>query len=408
MSTTTTEQVTITPEPSIKLDEPSVKDGEPTIKPKKRFIGRRTAKGGAETTMVPRGSTAPRRPANRIPDEITNNPKLLAAMAMLPSNYNFEVAKTIWRLKETKAQRAALQFPEGLLMYACAIADILEEHAGIETIVMGDVSYGACCVDDYTARAMGCDFLIHYGHSCLVPIETTAIKMLYVFVDIQIDTQHFVDTVKFNFPEGSKLALVSTIQFSTALQGAHAVLSGPYTITIPQTKPLSPGEILGCTAPRLAEQDALVYLGDGRFHLESIMIANPTVPAYRYDPYSKIFSREYYDVNAMHALRKDAIKQASKAKRFGLVLGTLGRQGNPKVLESLIERITALGLEYVEVLLSEIMPAKIALFADVDAWVQIACPRLSIDWGYAFCKPLLTPYEMSVALDTVAWQPVYP
>ena len=29
---------------------------------------------------------------------------------------------------------------------------------------MGDVTYGACCVDDYTARSLGCDFLIHYGH----------------------------------------------------------------------------------------------------------------------------------------------------------------------------------------------------------------------------------------------------
>jgi len=32
---------------------------------------------------------------------------------------------------------------------------------------MGDVTYGACCVDDLTAKALGCDFLIHYAHSCL-------------------------------------------------------------------------------------------------------------------------------------------------------------------------------------------------------------------------------------------------
>lgn len=32
---------------------------------------------------------------------------------------------------------------------------------------MGDVTYGACCVDDYTALALGCDMLVHYGHSCL-------------------------------------------------------------------------------------------------------------------------------------------------------------------------------------------------------------------------------------------------
>lgn len=32
-------------------------------------------------------------------------------------------------------------------------------------------------------------------------------------------------------------------------------------------------------------------------------------------------------------------------------------------------------------------------------WVQIACPRLSIDWGTAFEKPLLSPYEVSDAIN---------
>ena len=35
---------------------------------------------------------------------------------------------------------------------------------------MADVTYGACCVDDFSARALGCDLLVHYGHSCLIPI----------------------------------------------------------------------------------------------------------------------------------------------------------------------------------------------------------------------------------------------
>ena len=53
----------------------------------------------------------------------------------------------------------------------------------------------------------------------------------------------------------------------------------------------------------------------------------------RYDPYSKVFSREYYDIDAMFQARKDAISTASRAKKFGLILSTLGRQGSPKVLE---------------------------------------------------------------------------
>ena len=36
-----------------------------------------------------------------------------------------------------------------------------------ETVIIGDVTYGACCVDDFSARALECDFMVHYGHSCL-------------------------------------------------------------------------------------------------------------------------------------------------------------------------------------------------------------------------------------------------
>ena len=110
----------------------------------------------------------------------------------------------------------------------------------------------------------------------------------------------------FNLPLSShhngptRLALVSTIQFVAALQKLKEDLSedvsvpvlqppklitetgpntddgsatqsdrlpaharpccGKYKTTIPRSKPLSPGEILGCTAPRLDDVDALLYV----------------------------------------------------------------------------------------------------------------------------------------------------
>ncbi|XP_037230226.1 2-(3-amino-3-carboxypropyl)histidine synthase subunit 1 isoform X1 [Falco rusticolus] len=281
---------------------------------------------------------------------------------------------------------------------------------GAEAVVMGDVTYGACCVDDYTARALGADFLVHYGHSCLIPIDATqGLKMLYVFVDIKIDTSHFLETIRFNFAAGTSLALVSTIQFVSTVQAASQELRSQYKVCVPQCKPLSPGEILGCTSPRLAQDiDAVVYLGDGRFHLESIMIANPGIPAYRYDPYSKVFSQEHYGHERMRRARQDTIRTATGAHCWGLILGTLGRQGSPRILQHLELRLRALGRPFVRVLLSEIFPSKLRLFPDVDAWVQVACPRLSIDWGEAFSKPLLTPYEAAVALQDIEWQQPYP
>lgn len=215
---------------------------------------------------------------------------------------------------------------------------------------MGDVTYGACCVDDFTAVALGCDMLVHYGHSCLgqylslsfrlsfssltpltsVPMTETTIKTLYVFVEISIDSVHLAQTVRLNFPdtrsqfhealldsedldsqipagtiigqtkhlriegpnatalatdesqvgaqgsmvsEPTRLALVSTIQFVAALNGLKEDLSkgfsplsgspshlhcGQYEPTVPRAKPLSPGEILGCTAPSLGDVDAIL------------------------------------------------------------------------------------------------------------------------------------------------------
>ena len=44
----------------------------------------------------------------------------------------------------------------------------------------------------------------------------------------------------------------------------------------------------------------------------------------------------------------------------------------------------------------------------IDCWVQIACPRLSIDWGTGFTTPLITCYEAFVALGAAEWTEQYP
>nr|CDS30576.2 diphthamide biosynthesis protein 1 [Hymenolepis microstoma] len=337
---------------------------------------------------------------HRIPDEILNDPELNAAIDKgLPNNYNFEVHKTIWRVRFLKARRVALQMPEGLLRFATILCEILKHFGSkkydfdekcvtkkynddsnpeIDTIVMGDVTYGACCVDDFSAKAMGVDLLIHYGHSCLIPIED--ISFLYVFVDIKFDVGHFIDSVKNVFPHNSTLALFSTIQFVSSLPTIKESLEDcEFNVIVPQRMPLSPGELLGCTSPKISGVDFMVFIGDGRFHLESAMLANPTLTAYMYDPYNKILTVESYDHSRMRSIR---------------------RQGSPPVVEVLQKRMDELSIKSYIVLLSEIFPDKLKLFGNkIDAWVQVACPRLSIDWGVEFEKPLLTPYEAAVALD---------
>ncbi|KAJ2803237.1 Diphthamide biosynthesis protein 1, partial [Coemansia furcata] len=181
-------------------------------KPRRRFVGRSKGRGSAaeaqgeisiedSLAMVERkgepkksGGARQSESASQVPTDILEDVRLNQAISLLPSNYNFEIHKTIWQIRRLSAQRVAVQFPEGLMIFACTIADILETFGGVEVVIMGDVTYGACCVDDFTAVALGCDFMVHYGHSCLVPVNVTTIKTMYVFVDIGIDTEHFVRT----------------------------------------------------------------------------------------------------------------------------------------------------------------------------------------------------------------------
>ena len=333
---------------------------QPVAAPKptrKRFVGRSTAASSSASTST-RKTPVVGLQAQQLPENA--DPVLEAAIKhLLPSNYNFEVQKSVHQIQRNRATRVALQLPEGLAMYACSLVDILERFADCECVIMGDVTYGACCIDDYSARALGCDMMIHYGHSCLVPVDTTTIKTLYVFVEIAVDRTHLAQTVRLNFPHciparrsaavdkngkgkgpeleiaieppterhgccqsgagpctgrgcrpestaateatsppppaaKTKLAVVGTIQFVAAVQGLKADLDAEeavhagrlaieaadhhegddqianvtqqlsttrneFELVVPQVKPLSPGEILGCTAPRLeADVDALL------------------------------------------------------------------------------------------------------------------------------------------------------
>jgi len=80
------------------------------------------------------------------------------------------------------------------------------------------------------------------------------------------------------------------------------------------------------------------------------MIANPQVPAFRYDPYSKKLTREQYNHQEMQMSRDQAIRAARQSIEayqsqdlskdlkslpyWGVTLGTLGRQGNVNQMQA--------------------------------------------------------------------------
>jgi 2-(3-amino-3-carboxypropyl)histidine synthase len=54
---------------------------------------------------------------------------------------------------------------------------------------------------------------------------------------------------------------------------------------------------------------------------------------------------------------------------FGIILGTLGRQGSTNILEELENLMIKNNREYFVLFLSEINPLKLLEFEEVDAWI---------------------------------------
>ena len=70
---------------------------------------------------------------------------------------------------------------------------------------------------------------------------------------------------------------------------------------------------------------------------------------FRYDPYARLMTREEYDHEGMRAVRQKAIEKARGCQSWGLILGTLGRQGNPRILTTMQELMSERGFSYVTV-----------------------------------------------------------
>jgi len=70
------------------------------------------------------------------------SPELEKAILSLPSNYNFEIPKTLAKIEKIQANHVALQLPEGLLIYSCVLSDLLKrfsKNKNIQISILGDV-----------------------------------------------------------------------------------------------------------------------------------------------------------------------------------------------------------------------------------------------------------------------------
>ncbi|KAH8584278.1 diphthamide synthesis [Cryptosporidium sp. chipmunk genotype I] len=367
----------------------------------------------------------------------------------LPAHYDFEIIKTIQKINELKSISGNsrnftvyLQMPEGLLVFSQSISLILQHFAQANVVILGDITYGGCCIEDQLmsmiesshSKLSNQSLLVHYAHSCLIPFEELAMSketnianILYIFVEINLLSDHFIQTIKHNFKKEDKIALLSTIQYHSTIVGSLKCLNDYFLnpVKIPVCDPLAWGETLGCTSAVIdSDVENCIFLSDGRFHLESAMIQNPSKKFYLYEPFSKKITRETYNYQLLHEMRKSSIINSFKINQtggsnlingsvvIGMFFSTLGRQGSFAIVERLEKLINKYNMDTnnkTKIVVCPIFASDLSaecinnnVLEGIDYSIQLACPRLSTDWGAYYSKPILNSYEAFVLFGNLS------
>jgi 2-(3-amino-3-carboxypropyl)histidine synthase len=98
------------------------------------------------------------------------------------------------------------------------------------------------------------------------------------------------------------------------------------------------------------------------------------------------------------------IEEAGRAKTFGVLVGLKIGQKSLDATLKVKEIAEKNGKAVFLFAIKEILPEALMEFPSVDAYVNTACPRVSLDASSKFLKPVLTVNEFMVVAGETSWE----
>jgi 2-(3-amino-3-carboxypropyl)histidine synthase len=321
-------------------------------------------------------------------------------------SFDLEEKKLKEEIKKRKPKIVFLQLPEGLKPDAPRLAAVVEE-AGALPVVSSDPCYGACDLAVSEAKILGADLIVHYGHTPMIP--DTDVPTVYVDARAKISIKEAVTQALPLLESWNKIGLVTTIQHVHQLDEAKSILqdAGKIVLVGDAGKVKYAGQVLGCdfnNAQAVSENvDAFVFVGGGRFHAIGVALATekPTIIA---DPYEQLAYPIHDQVRRIIMQRWANIAEAKEAKSFGVLISLKSGQKKMKEALNIKEKLEQNGHTVTLLALREVTPSALLQFPGIDAFINTACPRLSLDDAPHFGKPLLSLNETFVLLGEMKWE----
>jgi 2-(3-amino-3-carboxypropyl)histidine synthase len=325
---------------------------------------------------------------------------------MSSSTFDLEEKRLADEIRSRKAGLVLIQLPEGLKPHAPKLAAIVE-RAGALAIVSADPCYGACDLPVVEAERLGADLIVHYGHSEM--LTHPAVPTIYIDAKAQVSVGEAVKKAISYLKPWKRIGLLTTIQHVHELDQARKTLSKEgKCVTLGDAGRLPhAGQVLGCdysNANAVSKTvDAFLFIGGGKFHALGAALAT-TKPMIVADPYEqRAFSVEN-EVDRLIRKRWANIHEAQQARKIGILVGLKAGQKRLDQALRTKNQLEKAGRESTLFALREITPDALMQFPSIDAFVNTACPRLSLDDAERFRKPLVTPREMLVALGKIRWK----
>lgn len=374
----------------------------------------------------------------------------------------YDIERTIKEIRQGRWKRIALQFPDEMLPDAPRVFQLLSrglqkkdvsktnghangtQSAGSDDLsgpvshlsvddtpeqeprlyILADTSYGTCCVDEVAAEHVNADVVVHYGRACLSP--TARLPVIYVFTHNPLPLEPLVKAFKETYPDPTaKVILAADVTYSDHVPSVHdrLVKEGYSNLFATEVVRDPSSAIPNRTVPDCVKDDPESLEEWQLFHISDpptalLLTLSSRVASIHIYPTENQSNEDVKPLAASTAAtlrrRYALLTQLSTVPIFGILINTLSVKNYLHIVDHVKEQIAAAGKKSYMFVVGKLNAAKVANFSEIGGWVVIGCWESSLVDSKDFWKPVITPFELELALKgdkdriwTGAWRSDY-
>lgn len=357
----------------------------------------------------------------------------------------YEIKRTVDEIRDGTWKRIALQFPDDMLVDAPRVferirdglnearqqaspskqngtvddvakslaetslqnghQDVNPDSVDEKLCILGDTSYGACCVDEVAAEHVDAEVVVHYGRACLSP--TARLPVIYVFTSKPLDLDTAVESFTSTYKDlNEKVCLMADIPYSHHLNDLQLRLAGHGYNSIFKTNIIRDATSLlpNRTVPVAVQENPDALKEYSVFHIATpptslLLILSSRIKAMH------IFNTEAPSSAALEASTSQILRRRyalvtrlSTVPIFGILINTLSVSNYMDALAHCQDLIRRVGKKSYTFVVGKVNAAKVANFSEIGGWVVIGCWESSLIESKDFFRPIVTPFELEVAL----------